>query len=50
MAMGNSKGIVKRLNLGTIDAAKYLITYKIYAQRLGKARQPHLQKCRNREI
>ena len=24
MAMGNSKGIVKRLNLGTIDAAKYL--------------------------
>ena len=25
MAMGNSKGIVKRLNLGTIDAAKYLV-------------------------
>ena len=39
--MGNSKGIVKRIKIETIDAAKYLITYKIWAQRLGKARQPH---------
>ena len=27
-AMGNSKGIVKRLEIGTIDAAKIDIIYK----------------------
>ena len=39
VAMGNSKGIVKRLKIETIDAAKYL--NEIWAQRLGKARHSH---------
>ena len=50
MAMGNSKGIVKRLKIETIDAAKYLSNNEIWVQRLGKARQPYSQKCVNKTL